>query len=123
MKKPFKPTIVAYVVGFVISLALTIAAYALIEIHINSNHEVFTHSFLLTAILIFAFVQVIVQLVCFLHFGRETDSRWNTVIFASTIGIVLIVIVGSIWIMNHLNYNMMASPQDMQAYIQSQDGL
>ena len=37
-------------------------------------------------------------------------------------GIILIVVVGSIWIMDHLNYNMMASPADMNTYIQSQDG-
>jgi hypothetical protein len=31
-------------------------------------------------------------------------------------------VIGSIWIMGHLNYNMMASPSDMNSYIQSQDG-
>jgi cytochrome o ubiquinol oxidase operon protein cyoD len=102
---------------------LTLAAYTLIEIHINSAHETFSHPFLTVAILTLAVLQFIVQLFYFLHLGSETGPRWNLVVFLSTLGIVLILVVGSIWIMNHLNYNMMASPSQMDSYIQSQDGL
>jgi cytochrome o ubiquinol oxidase subunit IV len=113
----------SYIIGYISSIVLTLAAYALIEIHVNSLHETFSHPFLTVAILTLAVAQFIIQLICFLHLASEHGPRWNLVVFASTIGIVLILVVGSIWIMNHLNYNMMASPSQMNAYIQSQDGL
>lgn len=118
-----KATLTSYIVGFVSSIVLTLAAYMLIEIHINSLHETFSHPFLIVAILTLAVIQLFVQLICFMHLASETGPRWKLAIFLSTIGIVLIVVVGSIWIMDHLNYNMMASPSEMNAYIQSQDGL
>jgi len=39
------------------------------------------------------------------------------------LGVVLIIVGGSIWIMNDLNYRMMDSPQQMQKYLKSQDAL
>lgn len=118
-----KATLKSYVIGFISSIVLTLAAYALIETHISSAHETFSHTFLLAAILTLAVVQLIVQLIFFLHLGDESGPRWNLVIFGSTLAIVLILVIGSIWIMNHLNYDMMASPSQMNMYIQSQDGL
>jgi plastocyanin len=47
--------------------------------------------------------------VFFLHLGREKKPRWNLLFLISTIGIILVVVVGSIWIMNHLHYNMSAT--------------
>jgi len=118
-----KSTLKSYIVGYISSIILTLAAYALIEIHINSAHETFSHPFLTFAILTLAIAQFIVQAIFFLHLTSEKGSRWNLVVFGSTLAIILILVVGSIWIMNHLNYNMMASPSQMNAYIQSQDGL
>jgi cytochrome o ubiquinol oxidase operon protein cyoD len=118
-----KATFKSYIIGFISSIVLTLAAYSLVEIHISSAHETFSSSFLMFAILALATLQLVIQLLCFLHVGDEIGPRWKLVVLLSTVGIVLILIVGSIWIMNHLNYNMMASPSQMNAYIQSQDGL
>lgn len=117
-----KATLKSYVIGFILSIVLTIAAAGLIWIHINSGHRVFTHEFLTLAILGLALAQLIVQLIFFMHLGQETGPRWKTAVLISTIGIILIVVTGGIWIMNHLNYAMMASPSEMNTYIQSQDG-
>jgi cytochrome o ubiquinol oxidase operon protein cyoD len=110
-------TLKMYVTGFVLSIALTLAAYFLV-----TSGEIFGNV-LIGAILVLAVVQFVVQAFFFLHLGQGKDARWNFVVFGSTLGIILILVVGSIWIMNHLNYNMMASPSQMNAYIQSQDGL
>jgi cytochrome o ubiquinol oxidase operon protein cyoD len=117
-----KATLKSYITGFILSVLLTLAAAGLIWIHINSGHTIFTHQFLTIAILVLAVAQLFVQLIFFMHLANESGPRWKLAVFASTVGIILIIIVGSIWIMNHLNYNMMASPSDMNAYIQSQDG-
>ena len=110
-------TLKSYITGFALSIVLTLTAYFLVVNHIFANGT------LIAVILALAVVQFIVQAIFFLHLGRGTNARWNMVVFSSTLAIVLILVVGSIWIMNHLNYNMMASPSQMNAYIQSQDGL
>ena len=105
----------SYITGFVLSVILTLSAYFAVVNHM------FSSTALGIAIVALAFVQFIVQLVFFLHFGKGEDGSWNLLIFFSTVGIIFILVVGSIWIMNHLNYNM--TPQDINNYMSSQDGI
>jgi cytochrome o ubiquinol oxidase operon protein cyoD len=118
-----KATLKSYIIGFAASLALTLTAAALVWIHANSGHLTFTQPVLYGIVIALALVQLIVQLVFFMHLGEEKGPRWRLGVFVSTFGIIVIIVAGAIWIMGHLNYDMMASPQQMDAYIQSQDGL
>ncbi len=45
--------------------------------------------------------------VYFLHMNSKSDEGWNLTAFIFTVIIIAIVVVGSIWIMWNLNYNMM----------------
>ena len=65
------------------------------------------HFALIVAILAMAVVQVLVHLVCFLHMNTKSDEGWNMTAFVFTVLIIAILVVGSIWIMWNLNYNMM----------------
>lgn len=113
----------SYIVGFVLSLVLTLTAAWLVWTHVRSGHVFPPHGFLHIALLVLVIAQLCVQLIFFMHLGaRGSAARWRLGAFVSTVGIILIIIVGAIWIMDHLNYNMMASPDEMNAYIQSQDG-
>jgi cytochrome o ubiquinol oxidase operon protein cyoD len=105
----------SYLVGFVMSVALTLAAYLVVV-----NHS-FTQNGLIGAIITLAFIQCIVQLVLFLHIGSETRPRWKLFIFFTTVIGIGILVGGSIWIMNHLNYNM--TPQDMSSYLLKDEGI
>lgn len=69
---------------------------------------------------ILAFGQFVVQLVYFLHLGTEQKPRWKLLVFWFMIVVVLIVVVGSLWIMYNLNYNMIMPPENMN--IQTQKG-
>jgi cytochrome o ubiquinol oxidase operon protein cyoD len=63
-----------------------------------------------------------VQVVFFLHIGRGT--HWKATSFFFMLFVVAIVVVGSIWIMNNLNYNMMdMSPNEMKQYMHDNEGL
>jgi cytochrome o ubiquinol oxidase subunit IV len=104
----------AYVTGFVISIILTVCSFGAISLHLLPSSD------LLLVIVGLAMTQFIIQLIFFLHLGQERGPRWNLVVLLSTIGLVFIVVIGSIWIMNHLNYNM--SPAQINNYIYSQDG-
>ena len=95
-----------YVAGYVISLILTLLAYDIVV-----NH--FAHGFQLLVLLgVLAVTQAIVQLVFFLHLDQESGPRYKLITFMVMIVMLLIVVVGSFWIMYHLNYNMMQLSPD-----------
>lgn len=117
-----KATLTSYITGFLLSLVLTLTAAGLVWVHIGSDGAALSRMALIAVLISLAIIQLFVQLIFFMHLGGESGPPWRLGVFISTVGIILIIVVGSIWIMNHLNYNMMASPQEMNAYIQSQDG-
>lgn len=67
----------------------------------------FSRGILVTVIAIAAVAQVIVQLVYFLHMNTSSEQRWNLIAFIYTILCIAVLLVGSVWIMNYLHYNMM----------------
>ena len=105
----------SYILGFVLSLLTTLGSYFLVTSNILEN------SFLITAVLTLAVAQLIVQLFFFLHLGQEKKPHWQLMFFIATVGIILLVVVGSIWIMHHLNYNMM--PTQMDQFLLKDEGM
>ncbi len=104
-----------YVIGFLSALVLTLAAYGLVV------GQVLTGAMLIAAIVVLAAIQLVVQLVCFLHFGSKgADARLHQATFYLMLIILVIIVGGSLWIMANLNYNMMMSPEDMDKYMLEQ---
>ena len=68
----------------------------------------------ITALLVFgcAIVQIFVHVVYFLHLDTRAEGGWSLISFLFTIVIVGIMISGSVWIMFHLNTNLM--PMNVQ---------
>ena len=95
------------------SVVLTLTAYVLVERSVGSSAMV------VATISVLAMVQFVVQLVFFLHLGEERKPRWKRLVLWFMIGIVFIIVAGSIWIMNNLNYRM--TPEEMEHYLKSQD--
>jgi len=60
-------------------------------------------------ILLLAGIQIIVHMVYFLHMNTKSEGGWNMLALVFTIVLVVITLSGSIWIMFHLNDNMMPS--------------
>ena len=105
-----------YVFGFVASLVFTLGSYLAIVHHLYGRRA------LIGLIATLAMAQFLTQLVCFLHLGRETKPRWKLVVFLFMVMVVLIIVAGSIWIMNNLNYRM--SLRQMYQYLNNQgDGI
>ena len=111
-----------YVIGYVLSILLTLGAAGLIFIHDWSGHTIFTHPFLRAAVVVLAVVQILVQLLFFLHLGeRGRGSRHRLAFFAFTLIVLFILVGGSLWIMANLNYNMTSrSPVDVMQYMQDE---
>lgn len=111
-KNSFLPALI----GFIASIALTAIAYAAVTAHWFGGWMI------AVLILALAFIQLAVQLLFFLDLGFESGPRWRLFAFLSMFGFVMVIVAGSVWIMGHLNYNMMASPDSMQQYILDQQG-
>lgn len=89
----------SYTIGFVMSVVLTFAAYALVVNHVISGWD------LVWALIGLAIIQLLVQLIFFLHLSNESSPRWNLLAFTFMLTTVLILAIGSLWIMNNLDYN------------------
>jgi cytochrome o ubiquinol oxidase operon protein cyoD len=115
MEQSNQSRVMAYVIGFVSSIVLTLFAYILVVNHVISGTG------LVAAIVGLAIIQLFVQLFFFLHLGEEKKPRWNlmALLFAATV--VIIVVFGSLWIMSNLNYNMMPNMND-KTDLQDQKG-
>jgi cytochrome o ubiquinol oxidase operon protein cyoD len=92
----------SYLTGFVMAVVLTAIPFWLVMSGVLANPQV-------TALVIFAFafVQIIVHAIYFLHLDTRSESGWTLMAFVFTVVIVAITIAGSIWIMYHLDLNMM----------------
>jgi cytochrome o ubiquinol oxidase subunit IV len=89
--------------GFGTSLALTFAAYFII---LDPAYFHLTVHSAVAVIIGLAFIQALVQLLFFIDVWHEKEGYWNLTVFMSTVTIIFIVVFFSIWIMEHLNYNM-----------------
>ncbi len=89
------------IIGFLLSLVLTLAAYYTVVFHAVSGKA------LQCLIMGLGGVQALIQLVLFLHLGMESKPRWTVTSFLFMVLVILIVVGGSLWIMYHLNYTMM----------------
>lgn len=105
----------SYVAGFGLSILFTLAAYLLVTHHATS------HDRLIGLVVAFAFCQFIVQALFFLHLGQESKPRWRLGVFLFMLGVVSIIVFGSIWIIYSLNYRE-TIPEEIQ-YVNSQDDL
>jgi cytochrome o ubiquinol oxidase operon protein cyoD len=66
------------------------------------------------ALAVLAIAQMGVHLVFFLHITTGPDNVNNVMALAFGVLIVFLVITGSLWIMAHMNHNMMPMDQIMQ---------
>lgn len=98
-------TLTRYTIGFVLSLLLTFAAY---YYAVLGGSE----TWFLPVLGILAITQMVVQLVFFLHLGEEVRPRYRLASFGFMLIILIIVVVGSLWVMVHLNQNMMHMSSD-----------
>ncbi len=90
-----------YSVGLLLSIVLTVIPFGLVMFDLLSGTPA------VLVILVCAVAQVLVQLVFFLHMNTSSEQLWNTTSAIFVVVLVAILIVGSIWIMAHLNHNML----------------
>lgn len=112
MSRLFGSEVSRYVLGFILSLALSISAY---ELAVSGGISVF--STLTIVLLLLATIQMVAQVLLFLHVSSEQKPRWQTYSYIFTWIMLLIIVIGSIWIMRNLDYNMHISPDHVEEYM------
>lgn len=96
-----KKTAGLYVTGYILSLILTLLAFALVE------YKALSVTAIMAWISIFAVAQLLVQIFCFLRLNIQSDSaRWNMTAFLFTLLVIFVVVAGTLWILANLNYRM-----------------
>jgi len=92
----------SYMTGFVLSVILTAIPFWLVMGNVLDDTR-------LTGIVIMALaaVQIVVHMIYFLHMNTKSEGGWTFLALAFTLTLVVITLVGSIWVMYHMDQNMM----------------
>lgn len=90
-----------YSLGFLLAIVLTVIPFVVVMTSAMPRGAA------VATILIFAVAQIIVHLVFFLHLNGSSEQRWNLVAFSYTVLVLAILVGSSVWIMFHLDANMM----------------
>ena len=85
----------AYLIGFALSVVLTAVPFILVARHNDARLT-------LWALIVCAIVQMVVHLRYFLHLGLRGQHRDDLQLVLFTILILLILIGGTVWILNNL---------------------
>lgn len=103
-------TLSGYMTGFILSIILTAIPFWLVMAKVIADRN--------TAVLVlgaFAVVQIVVHMVYFLHMDTKSEGGWNMLALIFTLVLVVITLAGSLWVMYHMNTNMMPpSMHDMK---------
>ena len=98
----YHATYKGYLIGFALSALLTALPFWLVMGKVLPSPALTS-----AAVLIFAAVQVVVHMLYFLHLNAKVEQGWSLLALIFTGVLVVIMLAGSVWVMHHLNTNMM----------------
>jgi cytochrome o ubiquinol oxidase operon protein cyoD len=98
----------SYLIGLILSIALTVGAFWALGTHLIYGPGI------MMAIVVLAVAQMGIHLVFFLHLTTAPDNLNNALALAFGVLIVGLIVFGSVWVMNHLDQNMLPMRQLMQ---------
>jgi cytochrome o ubiquinol oxidase operon protein cyoD len=102
----------SYVIGFGLALVLTGISF-----WVASTSSLWGPG-IAVGLVVLAIAQMGVHLVFFLHITSGPDNTNNVLALAFGVLIVFLVMVGTIWIMSHMNANMAPPPELMNLQMQ-----
>ena len=91
-----------YAIGFVLSVILTAIPFYLVM-----NGIITDRATAVGVLGLFAIIQVLVHMVYFLHMNGKVEGGWTLLSTIFTVVFVAIAIAGTLWVMFHMNANMM----------------
>ena len=97
-------TFSGYMIGFFASILLTVLPFWLVMGDVLSSQNA-----TIIVILGLAMVQILVHMIYFLHMNFHSEGGWNMLSLIFTVVLLFITLFGSLWVMYHMNANMMPS--------------
>ena len=94
-----------YATGFILSVILTAIPFWLVMAKVLPSPKITGF-----VILGFAAVQMVVHMVYFLHMNGKVEGGWSMLALLFTGALIIIMMAGSVWVMYHMNTNMMPPP-------------
>lgn len=94
-----------YMTGFVLAVVLTVIPFFLVM-----ARPIESPGYTAAIVLICAFAQILVHMVFFLHMTPKAEDGWLLLSTIFAVIFLVITLAGSIWIIFHLNRNMMPMP-------------
>ena len=91
-----------YLIGFALSVILTSIPFWLVMGEVIADRTIAT-----LVIMAFGVVQILVHMIYFLHMNTRSEGGWTMMAAIFTIIVIVIALSGSLWVMFHLNTNMM----------------
>ena len=88
---------------------MTLGAFAIAQ-----SGSLMTPASVVAGIVVLAIAQMLVHLIFFLHINTAPEQKTNVMALLLTLLIIAIVVIGSLWIMAHLNENMVPMEKVMQ---------
>ncbi len=98
-----------YWIGFVASVVLTAIPFALVMTMALSTQA------MAAIIMIFAVAQILVHMIFFLHMNSRAEGGWSMMALIFTVVVIGISLSGSLWVMYHMNANMMPTEMVMDS--------
>jgi len=95
-------TFSAYIIGFFLSVVLTAIPFWLVMAKVIDSRS--TAALALGA---FAVVQILVHMICFLHMNGKAEGGWTMLSTIFSVIFVAVTIAGTLWVMFHMNTQMM----------------
>jgi len=94
-------TFKGYMTGFVLAVILTVIPFWLVMGKVFDKPST-------TALVILALaaVQIVVHMIYFLHMNAKSEHGWTMLALIFTVVVVVITLSGSLWVMYHMNHNM-----------------
>ncbi len=101
VQKEWHGSLKSYIIGFFLCLFLTGFSFLIVILHLFSGSTLFY------TLIGLGILQAIIQMLFFLHVGQEDKPKWETISFSFMVMCLLILVIGSLWVLNDLDERMM----------------
>ena len=95
-------TVRGYLTGYVLAVVLTAISFWVVMSGAIQSSTV--AGLVLVGL---GMVQIVVHMVYFLHMNSRSEGGWNLLALIFTLIMVVVVLTGSMWVMHHMDANMM----------------
>lgn len=102
-------TLKGYLTGFALSVVLTAVPFWLVMGDAPLSKQTIAFG-----IMALAAVQMVVHVVFFLHMTPKSEDGWTLTSLVFTLILIVITLAGSLWVMYHLDSNMMPKHESSQ---------